>query len=47
MAYFADRLLFEGKTWNHPVVVGGRLYIRNSQQAACYELPMSPSGASL
>jgi outer membrane protein assembly factor BamB len=30
----------EGKTWNHPVVVGNRLYIRNAQEAACYELPL-------
>ena len=30
----------EGKTWNHPVVVGDRLYIRNSQEAACYRLPI-------
>ena len=30
----------EGKTWNHPVVVGDRLYIRNSQEAACYRLPL-------
>lgn len=28
----------EGKTWNHPVVVGDRLYIRNAQEAACYQL---------
>lgn len=28
----------EGKTWNHPVVVGNRLYIRNAQEAACYEI---------
>lgn len=27
------------RTWNHPVVVGDRLYIRNSQEAACYVLP--------
>ena len=27
-----------GKTWNHPVVAGGRLYVRNGQEAACYEL---------
>jgi outer membrane protein assembly factor BamB len=27
-----------GKTWNHPVVVNGRLYIRNSVEAACYQL---------
>ena len=30
----------EGKTWNHPVVVEDRLYIRNSQQAAAYRLPL-------
>lgn len=29
----------EGKTWNHPVVVPGRLYVRNAQEMACYELP--------
>lgn len=27
-----------GKTWNHPVVVGNRLYIRNAEEAACYRL---------
>ncbi|NOZ40294.1 MAG: PQQ-binding-like beta-propeller repeat protein [Planctomycetes bacterium] len=36
----------EGKTWNHPVVVGDRLYIRNAQEAACYRLPLE-NGASL
>jgi len=28
----------EGKTWNHPVVIGSRVYIRNAEQAACFEL---------
>lgn len=29
----------EGKTWNHPVVVGQRLLVRNAEEMACYELP--------
>jgi outer membrane protein assembly factor BamB len=28
----------EGKTWNHPVIAHGRLYVRNSEEFACYEL---------
>ena len=31
----------EGKTWNHPVVVGDRLFLRNSQEAAAYQLPLA------
>jgi len=31
----------EGKCWNHPVVVGDRLYVRNAQEAACYQLPLA------
>ena len=35
----------EGKTWNHPVLVGDRLYLRNSQEAACFQLPLAePKG---
>jgi len=30
----------EGKTWNHPVLIGDRLYIRNAEQAACWRLPL-------
>lgn len=33
--------VLEGKTWNHPVVVGSRLYVRNSEQAAAYDLPLA------
>ncbi len=29
----------DGKTWNHPVVADGCLFVRNSDEAACYELP--------
>ncbi len=28
-----------GKTWNHPVVADGVLYIRNAEEAAAYRLP--------
>jgi outer membrane protein assembly factor BamB len=31
----------EGKTWNHPVIARGRLYVRNAQEMACYELGIS------
>jgi hypothetical protein len=27
-----------GKTWNHPALVRGRLYVRNAEEIACYEL---------
>jgi outer membrane protein assembly factor BamB len=30
-----------GKTWNHPVVAHGRLFVRNGAEAACFELPAS------
>jgi len=37
----------EGKTWNHPVVAGGKLFVRNGEEAACYELTeMDATGPS-
>ncbi len=30
----------KGKTWNHPVVAHGKLYVRNGEEAACYSLPV-------
>jgi outer membrane protein assembly factor BamB len=33
----------DGKTWNHPVVSQGKLFVRNSEEAACYQLPV-PKG---
>ncbi|QDV47195.1 outer membrane biogenesis protein BamB [Stieleria neptunia] len=35
----------EGKTWNHPVLIGSRLYIRNAQEAACYQLAVVAGNA--
>jgi len=29
----------DGKTWNHPVLVRGRLFVRNAAEIACYPLP--------
>ena len=31
----------EGKTWNHPVLAGNRLFVRNGEKIACYQLPES------
>jgi outer membrane protein assembly factor BamB len=28
----------KGKTWNHPVIAHDRLYVRNDEEIACYEL---------
>jgi outer membrane protein assembly factor BamB len=29
---------FEGKTWNHPAVANGKLFVRNGEWAACFDL---------
>jgi outer membrane protein assembly factor BamB len=36
----------DGKTWNHPVVVGDRLYLRNAAEAVCYRLPTGTASES-
>jgi hypothetical protein len=33
----------EGKTWNHPVVRGDRVYLRNAQEMACYTISAKAS----
>lgn len=32
--------VFKNKVWNHPVVVGDKLYIRNAEEAVCLQLPV-------
>ena len=29
----------EGKSWNHPVIANGHLFVRSGEEAACFKLP--------
>jgi outer membrane protein assembly factor BamB len=31
----------DGKTWNHPVVAHGKLFVRNGETIVCYALPLA------
>jgi outer membrane protein assembly factor BamB len=35
----------EGKTWNHPIIVGRRLFVCNGEEAACFDLVPDPGSA--
>ena len=32
--------VFDAKTWNHPVLVGDRLYLRNAEEAVALAMPL-------
>jgi outer membrane protein assembly factor BamB len=36
----------EGKTWNHPVLAHGKLFIRNGEEAACFQLAVEEAKAT-
>ncbi len=36
----------EGKTWNHPVLAHGRLFVRNGEEMACYKVRQEGEAAA-
>lgn len=40
MVELAKFQAIEGKTWNHPILIDNHVFVRNGQEAACYELPL-------
>ena len=39
---FGQIAALSSKTWNHPVLAGRYLLLRNDREAVCYELPVEP-----
>ena len=35
----------DGKTWNNPVLVGSRIFVRNHLEMAAYDLPLADAAA--
>lgn len=36
----------KGKTWNHPVIAHGKLFVRNGEEAACFQLTPDSGGGT-
>ena len=39
--------VLDSKTWNHPVLIGDRLFIRNDREAACWILPTAEQNTTV